>query len=76
MQGEDLEELELLQKNNAKICSNATALLDESEEELCKIDSWLVRSPQSSFCQLSPHTHTPCRDMCSNIRIQLIPLAV
>ena len=39
---QDTEELLALQKTNAKICSNATALVDESEEELGKIDTWLV----------------------------------
>ena len=39
----DLDELLAIQKANARICSNAAALVDECEEELCKFDSWLVR---------------------------------
>ena len=37
-----------LQKANAKICSNATALVDEAEEELGKIDGLCWRRPPSA----------------------------
>ena len=50
MQG--MDELETVQKTNAKICSNATALVDEAEEELGKIDGWLVIS--LALVSLSP----------------------
>jgi hypothetical protein len=39
---QDLEEVLSAQKANARVCSNAAALVDECEEELCKFDSWLV----------------------------------
>ena len=47
-----MDELETVQKTNAKICSNATALVDEAEEELGKIDGWLVIS--LALVSLSP----------------------
>ena len=39
---QDLDEILNRQKTNAKICANASALVDESEENLGTIDSWLI----------------------------------
>ena len=54
---QDMDELETVQKTNAKICSNATALVDEAEEELGKIDGWLVIS--LALVSLSPSAPSP-----------------
>jgi len=42
----DLDEVLSLQKANTKICSNAMALVDESEEELGKIDTFLIEETE------------------------------
>jgi len=57
----DMDDVLSLQKANAKICSNATALVDEAEEELGKIDGWLVRRPPH-YNSLQ-HTATHCNTL-------------
>jgi len=57
----DMDDVLSLQKANAKICSNATALVDEAEEELGKIDGWLVRRPP--HCNSLQHTATRCNTL-------------
>ena len=57
---QDLDEVLSLQKANAKICSNATALVDESEEELGKIDSYLIEETDK-LVKSQGHTLGPPR---------------